>query len=372
MKVCVVSPFFIDDKSISRPSFVRESLIAKSIDVLVVTSNYSHQLKQSVNFTDDNIVTVKTLQYFSNTSVARFISHFFLAFALFFKARERAKDVDIFYVTAPFAITALLLKCFLRKKVIVDIIDYWPNSLPFEKNVLTSPFLKLWQKINFISCKCADYTTSLSSTFLTLAEFDTSHQIMFGAKKKFINKFTLPDSKIAIVYLGNVGSLYDFESLLYVFEKYPNKFTFDLIGSGDMLEWLRCELDRIGVEYTFHGMIYCESTMAEIIKHCHFGFNGYRNTNASFSYKALSYFSYGLPVINSMRGDLFNYVEKYGLGLNYNQGCKLSLEKAILDHNFDFSYTSNVCRFFAEYLDEKIIQSKIIDLFESIYNEKAI
>ncbi|MEL4285071.1 hypothetical protein AAEI02_03780 [Shewanella xiamenensis] len=372
MKVCVVSPFFIDDKNISRPSFVRESLIAKNIDVLVVTSNYSHQLKKKVSFADDKIMSVSTLQYSSNKSIFRFISHFMLAISLFLKSKKIASDVDIFYVTAPFAITALLLKLFLRKKVIVDIIDYWPNSLPFKANLITRPFLKFWQKINLVSCKKADYTISLSSTFLALAELDTSHQIMFGAKKKFIKNFTLPDSKISIVYLGNVGSLYDFESLLYVFEKYPDKFTFDLIGGGDRVAWLKAELDKIGIEYNFHGVIYCESKIAEIIKYCHFGFNGYLNTNASFSYKALSYFSYGLPIINSMRGDLFNYVEQYGLGFNYTQGCKVSLEKALLNSRFSTSYSSNVCDFFEEFLDERTIKSKIIDLFESVYNEKAV
>jgi hypothetical protein len=372
MKVCIISPFFKDNMSISRPSFVRETLLNNSFEVLVVTSDFSHQAKRSVTFNDDKIIEVRTLKYYKNNSIMRFFSHFLLAFSLFFKAKEKAKDYDIFYVTAPFAITALLIKLFTKKKVVVDVVDYWPNSLPFIENVFTRPFLKLWQKINFLSCKYSDATISLSSTFLSLVECDVKNQIMFGAKKKFIKNFSPPDSKVAILYLGNVGTLYDFESLLYVFEKYPDKFTFELIGSGDRLDWLKANLERIGVDYKFHGLVYEESSIAKIVRRCHVGFNGYRNTNASFSYKALSYFSYGLPVINSMRGDLFNYVAKYGLGLNYTQGCKLSLEKAILNHNFSFSNTSNVCVFFEEYLNESIIQSKIIDLFEGVYDKKNI
>ncbi len=372
MKVCIVSPFFIDDKNISRPAFIRDTLVKKSVDVQVITSNFSHQLKEIVSFEHDKISTVKTIKYSRNNSPVRFISHFFLSFGLFLKAFRKSKDVDIFYVTAPFAITALLIKFFSRKKVIIDIIDYWPNSLPFKRNVLTFPFLKLWQIVNFTSCYFSDKVISLSTTFLKLAKRDANNQILFGTKRNFIPRFTLSDEKVGIIYIGNVGALYDFESLLYVFEKNPKRFRFDLIGCGDRLEWLENNLNRIGVEYNFHGVIYDSNLISEIVKGCHFGFNGYQNTNASFSYKALSYFSYGLPIINSMNGDLSYFVTKYGLGLNYTQGCKLSLEQALLSHNLSSFDNMNVREFFDNFLDEKLIEEKIIKVFEELYDKKII
>ncbi|QUN06895.1 hypothetical protein KDN34_05460 [Shewanella yunxiaonensis] len=368
MKVCVVSPFFVDDKSISRPAFVRDTLLNHSNDVVVLTSDFSHQLKRRVHFDSDKIITVRTLNYSNNKSVFRFASHFFLAIFLFLKAVKISRGIDVFYVTAPFAFTALLIKIFIRKKVIVDIIDYWPYSLPFKKNYLTSPFLKVWHFFNFLCFKMSDFTISLSSTFLSLAKVDLKYQILFGTNSKFVLHHDVSDKKISILYLGNIGELYDFESLISLFEKYPEKYVFEIVGSGDRLDWLKLELERIGVEHRFHGVVYCENSLKKIASKCHFGFNGYLKTNASFSYKALSYFSYGLPIINSMRGDIFNYVEMYNLGINYQQDSNLSLEKAILNYDYSSCLTQNVRRFFIENLEQSKIEMKIIKVFEELYD----
>jgi glycosyltransferase involved in cell wall biosynthesis len=63
---------------------------------------------------------------------------------------------------------------------------------------------------------------------------------------------------------------------------------------------------------------------------CHAGFNGYVRTSASFSYKAATYLAAGLPIVNSMRGDLRDLIERYGLGENYEAGNPQQLREALL------------------------------------------
>jgi hypothetical protein len=97
------------------------------------------------------------------------------------------------------------------------------------------------------------------------------------------------------------------------------------------------------------------------------GFNGYRNTTASFSYKANTYFAASLPILNSMSGDLESLVVEHGLGFNYSAGSVDSLSEMIkrCTKNTLEVYSQNVERFFETEIDLKQTKARLRENFQT-------
>lgn len=374
MRVCIVTPFFIDNPDVSRPSYIRSVLQSNNSSVITVTSNYSHVKKTRIEYDEEDIVTVRTIEYKTNTSVKRFLSHLVLSFGLFFSAIRYRTKVDCFYVTAPFALTAMLIKLFTKKKVIVDIVDFWPNSLPFKENLLSSLFLSMWSSVNKFSCTIADRTISVSSNFIKLAERDLRDVILLSTSRKWDTREVVNRNELNVLYIGNVGRLYDFDSLVNAMFYFEHDVVLHIVGDGDMKDLLIDKLKCRNISFVFYGVIYDADILRDVVNRCDVGFNGYLNTNASFSYKAMSYFSYGLPVINSMESDLYEFVDEYGLGVNYSEGDYVSLLNAL---NTFFlqdkkQLFKNVVSFFETNLERSVVSDKIQLVFDEVCNEKTV
>lgn len=364
MNVLLITPFYNDNAEVSRPGFVREVLIKNNINVDIITSDFSHTQKKKVEFDSDNIKTIKTLRYNNNTSIFRFISHFFLALSLFYYGFKNRNKYDIFYVTAPFAIVVLLLKIVTSKKIIVDIIDFWPDSLPFPKNKFLAIALSCWSKINRMSINLADSVISLSTTFLKeVNKTKNKKQILLGSKSRFKSIDIKHNSEfdLRIVYIGNIGLLYDFDTLLDAIINSKLNIHVNIVGDGDKRHSVIERLEKENISYTYYGIIYDDNKLDNIILESDFGFNGFLNTTASFSYKAISYFKYGLPIINSMKGDLWNYVEEHEVGYNYIGGDMKQLSTIL--SSCSLSLTDNVRVFFNENLEYEIVSKKILQEF---------
>lgn len=367
MKVCLISPFFLLNPDISRPAFIRKVLMDSGIDTYTITSGFSHQMKQIVDFDSENILTIKTLKYKSNKSPIRFVSHFLLALSFFVQAYKLREKYDVFYITAPFALTGLLVKLFIRKKIVIDIVDFWPESLPFKSTLVTKAFLFPWRLLNKFAFNISDQVISLSSNFIASAGLtDKAEQILLGSKSNFTPQ-RVSDGVLSIFYIGNVGTLYDFETLLLAIESYAGEVNLEIVGNGDRVEWLLQSLENIKINYHYHGVVYDQSIVFDIAAKCDVGFNGYVNTNASFSYKASSYFKYGLPIINSMAGDLNMIVTQYGVGENYIGGDIQSLLRAMRGvESSKRRLKKHVVSYFNLNLDEKLVSSKVLKVFKDL------
>ncbi|PTO78187.1 hypothetical protein [Vibrio splendidus] len=342
-------------------------------EVITVTTDFSHTSKGKVNFDEDNIISMPTVSYKRNTSFIRFISHGFSSIFLAYKAIRLRSDVDIYYVTAPFCITAYIIKVITRKKIVVDIVDFWPDSLPFPKSVYFKFFLKLWGWVNRYCSKYFDYTISLSSEFLKLSRSQLKEQIGFGAEANYDvndqNKNSICTENLTVLYIGNLGNLYDFSTLISAIKSCKKKIKIEIIGDGDRKGWLLNELEKNGIEFGYHGIIYNKELIKKIASGCNVGFNGYINTNASFSYKALSYFSYSLPIINSMEGDLSKVVIQKNVGFNYVGGDVASLTSVLDNINVDQRLIDDVKGYFQSDLDLNVVENKLIQVFEGQYEK---
>ncbi|QBY03123.1 hypothetical protein E2K93_01505 [Thalassotalea sp. HSM 43] len=366
MKVLIVTPFFNENPSVSRPSFVNSVLQDASHDTTVLTSDYSHQEKKKIN--RNKSILIRTISYKTNRSFKRLLSHFILSLKFGFYIIFNHKVYDRVYITVPFGITALLASFICRDKIVVDIVDFWPDSLPFPKTLksIGAPVFFIWRYINKYSIQRCPKVMSLSSVFLKESgRENTGQQILLGAKPQFKNVVQLSSKKLRILYIGNIGALYDFDTLIDAIKESKLSIHIDFVGSGDLEFNLREKLKTNNISHNFHGVIYNENELINIVAKSDVGFNGFRDTTASLSYKSVLYMSYGLPIINSMSGDLYDFVELNNLGFNYESENINGLTKALgaVYYSDRVNLSNSVKQFFSTNFDYEVVSKKILDIF---------
>ncbi|MCX6033419.1 MAG: glycosyltransferase, partial [Chloroflexi bacterium] len=325
-----------------RPAFVADVLLEFG-EVEIVTTDFDHQTKKRIEVQSGiqpyHVHFIPTLSYDSNISVRRFLSHIFFGIKAGWFYWRRRTSYDIVYATLPFNLATwfvLLASC--GKARIVDIIDIWPDVLPFPPIVrhVLSPVFWLWKRLFVASVQNATVLLAVSNSFL-----DEARCYIIGKPTPchmfYIGHAALPTSKVTqeemltISYVGNIGHLYDFETLIDVLssEEFNERVQLFVIGGGDRKDWLLDELQRRGIRHQYFGIVYSPEDLGSILRRTHVGFNGYVNTSAAFSYKASTYLSASLPILSSMGGDLHHLVTSRGLGINYEGGNVESLCQAL-------------------------------------------
>jgi glycosyltransferase involved in cell wall biosynthesis len=373
-RAVVLAPFFSADAAASRPRFVGD-VLAELVQVDVVTSDFDHsgkvkrERRQCPPF--DQVIYLGTRPYYNNVSAARLISHLLFSFkaAAYFR-RNRCK-YDVVYATVPLNVLAWLVFSMAGARIkIIDVVDIWPDVLPFPPvaRKALAPIFAVWKWFFKSAVRKADKVMAVSDLFVDEAAVYANSAA--SVKRFYIGQKRLqsevPKQPIfTIAYVGNLGRLYDFDTLLDVVadERLRDRAQLYVVGKGDREEWFLKELERRVPHYRFFGAVFEPTLLADILRSCHAGFNGYVNTTAAFSYKATTYFAAGLPIINSMTGDLHYLVKEHGLGENYVGGNRKQLSDCLLRFvNNDISVmTSNCEKFFASHLESRKISADMKD-----------
>ena len=368
----MIAPFFSHKSITSRELLVSEVLM-KFGTVDVVTTDFEHHTKSTkvpfVFHDGRTIHYLPTLGYRHNVSIARFLSYFFFSIRALAFYLKRKDQYDLVYASLPLNLLALLLFVASPEKIkIADVIDIWPDVLPFSTSAkkMLFPLLYFWKMSFARSVSSCDLLLAVSNRFMdqALRSFRgpiSATKRLYPGCCRLARKVAKSNERLTIAYIGNIGHLYDFETLLAALDTRPGKTRVFLIGDGDRKDWLLGEFTRLKIEHSYFGVVYDAERLAEILAGCDIGFNGYRNTTAAFSYKASSYFSCGLPILNSMGGDLEQLVAEHGLGFNFIQGNCLSLLDCIDRCSEEVLATCarNVELFFQTELQHEVIKDNL-------------
>jgi glycosyltransferase involved in cell wall biosynthesis len=367
----IVAPFYSPD-AVSRPRFVG-SVLAEMMPVDVVTSDFDHGHKKKRDHLPcspfERVVYLQTRPYYSNVGPARLLSHLLFSFkaAAFF--RKNRDKYDVVYSTVPLNVMTWLVFWLSRGKTkIVDVVDIWPDVLPFPPlaRKALAPVFALWKWFFKSAIAKADIVMAVSDEFIHEAN-------KYVNAKARVKRFYIGHDKLTaaiekqpiftVAYVGNLGRLYDFETLLDALEEDELRDCVQLfiVGKGDRQDWLIGELKARKLRYRFFGTVYNRERLADILRSCHVGFNGYINTTAAFSYKANTYFAAGLPLINSMTGDLKRLVAANNVGENYEGGNRKQLKECILRlvRNGTTEMSASSERFFSSQLESSKIGADV-------------
>lgn len=386
-----------------RLSYVAKTFADNNFETTLITSDYDHHTKSfhknvNVNLFNYHIQLIHELGYKENISVKRIFSHFSFSKNLknYLRDLNQQNYPDIVYVSVPFSTAAITCKLFCQNNhipLIVDVVDLWPeafvgiSSMPkFLTKILVSP----WQYISNKAYRGADAIISHNYTYLDKALKVNNNQIpnemvylgsdvnfLERCVEKYYNEIIKPNDEFWISYVGSLAENYDLNTIVLAVNKLNKKGIKNIklvfLGTGTYEAKLKELCEKLNIKYFISGYMEYSKLLAYLSK-CDVAVNAIKNPVIIISYKTSDYFTAGLPIINSSKGELQELIEMNNIGFYYENGnddmLSNALEKLYYDRKLLNEMKANSKRFAIEKLDKSKIYIKIINLANRLINER--
>ena len=281
---------------------------------------------------------IPTLPYLKNVSLARIRSH--RAYAK--EWMRIVQDLPSFpnlpnlpnliissTPTLSAAAAALTIGRALGSKVVVDVMDAWPETFerlaPQGLRWLTKPFLAGMYRTARWIYREADLVTGVCERYRKLTGREdyylAYHGIDLGLPSPvFCSRSHDTTRKIRLVYAGNLGKTYDLATVVKAVEA-NGDFELDVAGFGEF----KCDCSRV----RFHGLL-SGPDLQTLLGQCDVGIVPMRPDSwVGVPYKFCDYSQTGLAIVSSLGGESSALLEKYRCGVTYNAGDVPSLTAAI-------------------------------------------
>lgn len=312
----------------TRAKYIENILREDGYEVDYLISDFDHRNKCKFKIDRNNVHYIKVPVYKKNVSLKRIYSC--MKFAKDVRQYLSTQKFDLVYHLAPPNSTIKELSELKKEKpftLVTEIGDMWPESLPFHgtlKKVL-SPILTAWANLR---------NKSLDNSNLIIAECDLFKDLL-KKKTKNANIFTfyfckpfiecdqtaIPslNEEMVLCYLGSINNIIDIELIEQLLKRIAVKknVVFHIIGDGENRDELVTRSKNAGANVIFHGMIFEDEEKKAIFEKCHFALNIMKDSVfVGMTMKSLDYFSFGIPMINSVGGDIYTIVENDNIGFN--------------------------------------------------------
>lgn len=327
-KVIVIS--YVFNLSNTARAYAVYNAINDKYETSVLYADYDHYSKKHITYAGSDFKDINVPGYKRNMSIMRIVST--VVFGIKTLKLIKKMSPNAVYIICPPNFGAYIASVLCKRKSIpclVDIVDLHPESIPVNgklKQLGNILGLKIWKKFRDMAIKNADkviiecnyYKKVIKEQYYkkTSTVYLTKHSESNNGKK-----IQNENDIINIAYLGSIGHIYDFETLITIGKGLLNKgikLKIHIIGDGERRDWLIKQLKTNGIPYSFYGKIYEETEKAKIMEICDFGFNGFKDeTSVGLSYKSLDYLDYGLALINSTKEDTWKLINEYNAGINY-------------------------------------------------------
>ena len=326
-----------------------EAFVRAGHRVVFWTSDFSHakKTKRDVRLeTEDGGIEVRlipTLPYPKNVCFARIQSHRayareWLRIALDNRTIEHSEQSNIPSLiitstpTLSAAAAALAIGRALGARVVVDVMDAWPETFerlaPRGLRWLTKPFLagmyrtarRIYREADLVTGVCERYRklTGREGYYLAYHGIDLNREE--GRGKREEGWFAGSARKIRLVYAGNLGKTYDLATVVRAVEE-NGDFELDVAGFGEF----KCACPRV----RFHGLL-SEQDLQTLLGRCDVGIVPMRPDSwVGVPYKFCDYSQAGLAIVSSLGGESSALLEKYRCGATYDAGGAASLAAAI-------------------------------------------
>ncbi len=319
-----------------RLEIVRNYLLEKGYEVEVLLSDFNHIRKIKHIHKHSKCKYIHVIPYKKNISMTRIISH--LMFGQSVKKYIKKYDPEFIYAVAPPNNVVNICKKYKennkKTKLVIDIIDLWPESMPLggiKKNLL----FKIWSSwrnegilaADHVFTECNYYQHKLSHV-INKRKTSTLYLNKFVSKKEndyienLIDKRNC-DDVIRFAYLGSMNNILDIDGICNVVKNFiENEYNteFHAVGDGENRALFEDRMKATGCATFFYGSIFDNEEKIKIITPCNYAFNMMKeNIEVGLTIKSMDYFSMGVPVINNIKGDTWELVEKEKVGVNVKE-----------------------------------------------------
>lgn len=322
-----------------RVDLIHDYFKKKNHDVTVVQSNYRHFKKVKRAEDKNGFIFIDTDPYMKNLSFNRMKSHYYFAKNAFNIVDEIKPDL-LYVLIPPNSLTKFAGDYKKRNKnvkLIFDLIDLWPETMPIGNIKNVFPF-NLWGSIRNENLKYAD---------LILTECDLYQEVLrkhlkglnlktlYLAQHSSTIKSTpnLRADMLEVAYLGSINNIIDIQKIkeiIYNLNKLK-PVILHIIGDGEKRLELIKEIEDTGAQVRFHGKVYEEKVKQDIFDQCHYALNIMKDTVCvGLTMKSIDYAKHGVPLINNIKADTCKLVDQYEVGVNLNLKTEIiSLAKKI-------------------------------------------
>jgi hypothetical protein len=361
----------------SRLVFLSQELVKKNYEVIYITSLFDHISKQNNQVMDfkfaNKTILVKTIKYKKNISLARLISNIFSSSNIFFKTLFLRPTV-VYIMIPPDALIFFfgLFKSLLRYKLIVDVYDLWPESLP-RNSIIFNVIKFFWKKnrnfffssIDFLIVECWYYLQ-----FLPYRKHILSTQTIYPTFGTFKMAQVTSFNQLNFLYLGSINNIIDIDliiDLLIKLNKIKSTHIY-IVGSGENKDKFLTKLINNNLGYSYFGNLY-KNELYKFInnKNIHFGLNIMKsNIKVGFTMKSASYFMYGLPIINNIKGDTYDFINQYKIGFNLDNLDNFIKILAFNDLDKIKLLKGNVKSFFNQNISPKVTTKSYLKVIKKV------
>lgn len=325
MKVTIINCF---ESSVDRVQAIKEYFEEKNNKVSVIQSDFLHIKKEKRKDAIRDYFFVETLPYKKNISLKRLLSHF-----LFSKEAFRQLEnfqTDLLYVVAPpnsLVKQAAKYKREHQIKLVIDIYDLWPESMPVEKvkRILAVP-IKYWANLRNKYLKQADVVITECNLYQeklknVLKDIRVTGTVYLTRKLK--GEIQIPQKMdtrtLGLCYLGSINNIINIDLIVKLVGAINKrkKVVLHIIGKGERKEEFLETLKENNIEYVFYGEVYDQNEQNRIFEKCAFGLNLMKESVCvGLTMKSLDYFKVGLPILNNIKWDTSILVDKRNIGYN--------------------------------------------------------
>jgi glycosyltransferase involved in cell wall biosynthesis len=358
-----------------RTTLMANALVEAGHNVVWWVSNFEHrskkfrfsdwaEIKQNDNFL---IRIVPSTAYYNHISLKRIKYERIFCQRLYEKALQLNEKPEIVIVGEPALFTSdIILKLIrtINSKLIVDIIDLWPELF----RILLPKFIRKFDRYIFFPfyyrrkrfLESADAIIAVSKDYLKVGldscPTNNSSTIYLGLNeerlkmsyspkriKQIFERYDLPlknRDNFFVIYAGTLGDNYDIISILNAAKKLNeesnSKFKIIIAGDGP----LKHRVEKFIREFNLNNVFFIgridNDTLFHIYSKCDVGLCTYvKDSTVSIPMKFYDYSAASLPILSSLSGEISEFIEKKNIGLNYDGGNSESLRSKLIELSND-------------------------------------
>lgn len=360
----------------NRIRFIEQFLIQKNCSVHILVSDFDHIKKQKKIPRKENYFQIETKPYYKNISFQRIISH--NNFSKKVKKTIEILKPDILWVMIP--PNSLVENISQYKKenpklfLIYDVIDMWPETLPFRNSALLKIPSYLWKQIRDKGISAADIIVTECNLYKTkLPQTQKKVQTVYMGKpeQKSFSHLVVWEEMIQFCYLGSINNIIDISKIVTFLNQLQKKkkIFLHIIGDGESRDKFIDELKMKKINYKYYGKIFDEKNKEGVLGKCHFGLNIMKeDVFIGLTMKSIDYFKTSLPLINTIKGDTEELINQYAAGINLDLlGLDESVNQLIKMKSNDYKkMRENTKLLYENNFSGKAIEKQIDELFMDV------
>lgn len=367
----------ISDVYLSRGLQLQHFYEARGDEVRIFTPDFSHRHKMHIDHPIKGVTYLPHRPYQKNLSWQRLAGH--AQFARECRKQLEAWKPDRIHSLVPANSLAKEMARYKHQhpevKLYFDIIDLWPESLPIEWFQKT-PAASLWRRERNPYLPAANQVFAECSLFARIIEEQTGihPEVLYWTiddHHESLNPSLNPQldaKRMALCYLGSVNNIIDLDYMEQFLARMAQIVPVDLhlIANGEKKQEMVERLSR-SVHVIDHGLVYDPKEKQDIFNQCNFGLNLMKSSVViGLSMKALDYLQGGLPVINSLQGDLKEWIDDEKCGINIDRSDLEQTVQRVLSLTIEkqLEMRKNAAGFYQNVLSLKAFEAHLAEILD--------